>query len=152
MTSLISLELIPMVPFPYVIPTSYPREPAPQLLQPRRQAGVDDRVAGLDDEAAEDRPVHTRCEPDLLAQLARQGPGQPLLLLVREVDGRRGGHPDAARGLVGEERVLLGDLTELVDAARLHEEPGEVDGLAIRLVTEDGRDGVLSAPDCDRGV
>src|ERR1700737_1221318 len=82
MTSLISLELIAMVPFPYLISTSYTREPAPQLLQPRRQAGVDDRGAGLDDEAAEDRPVNARCEPDLLAQPARQVPGQPLLLLV----------------------------------------------------------------------
>src|SRR5260370_17089963 len=83
MTSLISLELMansvcsPIHSKLCADPGLHARQPAPQLLQPRRYARVDHPVADAEHEAADYAAVDPAVQPDLPAQPARQALLQP---------------------------------------------------------------------------
>src|SRR5437660_1668129 len=151
MTSLISLDLMANS-VRSSVHVLRARQLVAQLLQPRRDAGVDHPVADPEDQAADDGGVHQVLEPDLAAQLSRQARLQLIGVRSAEWDRRRRGRAHAAGLLVGQQPVLLDDPVQLADPVGCHQEPGEVRDLGAAAAREqrDGR--LLAALGGDRGV
>src|SRR5919197_6384409 len=82
------------------------RELAPELLQPRAHAGVDEPVSGLQDEASQDARVDADVEPHLPAQPAREVADEPLPVLGAQRHRRRR-HGAHSTGLLVLEPVEL---------------------------------------------
>src|SRR6185312_12991590 len=115
MTSEISLVLIPTLLFLL----GGVRQSASQLLQSGGEGGVDQVIAVLDLEAADDPAVDDRLDADLRTQLFRQLIGHLAPLLGAELDRARHDRVDLARRLIGQALELVGDPGRLADPSGL---------------------------------
>src|SRR5919201_5252515 len=98
MTSVMSP--LPMLNFPFASPFCQPwsrgGELSPELLQPARDGGVGQPVADAEEEAAEDRGIDLRLQPDVLAQAPAQILAQALAVGLGEIYRSRHSRPDPA--------------------------------------------------------
>src|SRR5258706_11964301 len=147
MTSEISLVLMPTL-FLYLLRGV--RQAAAQLLQSVGKAGVDEVIAVLQFEPADDAAVDCRGKAHLFAESGRQLLADAIAVIRRELDSGSHGCPHATCRVVREVLVFLDDAGDLIDAASLDEHPGQVGGLGI----EEFRCGNQLQPPCggNRGV
>src|SRR5919201_1712844 len=145
MTSEISLVLMPNF---FLLGR---REPAPQLLQSRGHTGVDDVIAVLKPQAAEDARVDDHVQAYLFLEPPRQLACDTVAILRRELDRGRDRGPHATCGVVGEAVELVFHVLCVVDAAGFDQEPGEVGRFGVEQVRRPG-DELLACLGRDRRV
>src|SRR5258706_12223128 len=120
MTSEISLVLMPTL-FLYLLRGV--RQAAAQLLQSVGKAGVDEVIAVLQFEPADNAAVDCCGKAHLFAESGRELLADAIAVIRREV--HRGGHsgPDPPCRIIREVLVLLHDASNLADAASLNQHP-----------------------------
>src|SRR5690242_3450881 len=127
MTSEISLVLMPT----YQKLLIHDQAP-PQLLEPGRDAGIDDVVAKLQSQAAENSRVDVDAQPHIFAQPPRELACDVIAVRGRQLDRRGRDRSHATCRFVAQPLKLRLDVGGLLDAARLDQQHREVRALLVQ--------------------
>src|SRR5207248_11561024 len=95
-------------------------------------AGVDDAVAVLKLQPAQDAWIDDDAELDVLVEAFRKVALKTVPVLGAELDCRGDSRPNAPSLVVGQALIFVVDLTRFVDPARLDQQPREVGSLAVQ--------------------